>query len=75
MARKKKPCEWCESEQFFGTEDGAKNVSASLEVYPEEAFMGVIIQGLSDDGELTHEERFDIPMHFCPNCGRELGWL
>ena len=72
--RKKKPCEWCEQEQIIQTEYGAPNVSGQLEVYPDNCLMAVCIQGLSDDGAMTHEETFDIPMYYCPNCGRKLGW-
>ena len=72
--RKKKSCEWCESDLFFKTEYDAKNVSGQMEIYPNNCLIAVIFQGMSDDGELTHEESFDIPMNYCPNCGRKLGW-
>ena len=92
MARKKKPCEWCESEQFFHLgDDSTKNVRADVEIYPDNGVIafcvqglsddgelnGVIafcVQGLSDDGELTAEESLDIPLNFCPACGRKLGY-
>lgn len=72
--RKQKPCEWCEQEHFIQSEQDARNVSATLEIYPDNCTMAVIIQGISDDGGLTHEESWDIPMNFCPNCGRRLGY-
>ena len=72
--RKRKPCEWCEQEQFIQSAYDARNVSAQLEIYPDNCTMAIIIQGQSDDGELTHEESWDIPMNFCPNCGRRLGY-
>lgn len=71
MARLK-PCEWCNEEQFFRTEEDAKNVSGVLEIYPENGHMSVWFQGISDDGGLTHEESFTVPMNYCPNCGRKL---
>ncbi len=72
--RKQKPCEWCEQDQFIQTDYNARNVSVQLEVYPDNGTMSILIQGLSDDGALTHEESWDVPMNFCPNCGRKLGW-
>lgn len=75
MARKRKPCEWCEGEQFIrlGT-DETRNVRADLEIYPDNCIMAFYVQGLSDDGELTAEESVDIPMNYCPACGRKLGY-
>ncbi len=72
--RKQKPCEWCEEEQIFRTDYDAKNVSGTVEIYPEQTLLAVCFQGMSDDGALTHEQSFDIPMNYCPNCGRKLGW-
>lgn len=72
--RKQKPCEWCETEQIFRTDYDARNVSGTLELYPEQTLISVWFQGMSDDGAMTYEESFDIPMNYCPNCGRKLGW-
>lgn len=72
--RKQKSCEWCEGEQIFRTDYDARNVSGTLEIYPEQTLIAVWFQGMSDDGALTHEQSFDIPMNYCPNCGRKLGW-
>ena len=72
--RKQKPCEWCETEQIFRTGYDARNVSGTLEIYPEQTLISVWFQGISDDGSMTSEESFDIPMNYCPNCGRKLGW-
>lgn len=77
MARKRKPCWWCESEKFIQLvdTDKIKNVDACLEIYPDNEFMGIDIDGMSDDGELTFsDDRYEIPMHYCPNCGRKLGY-
>lgn len=72
MARPKKPCEFCEQEQIWQTDYDARNVFGSVEIYPENFFIGVCFQGKSDDGEQTFEQSFDIPMNYCPNCGRKL---
>ena len=74
MARKRKPCEWCEQDQFISTDYDARNVSGQIEIYPDNGIISIIFQGMSDDGALTHEESFDIPMDYCPACGRKLGW-
>ena len=31
-----------------------------------------LVQSINDEGELKAEESMDIPMNFCPNCGRKL---
>lgn len=72
--RKQKPCEWCEEEQIIRTDCDARNVYGTVEIYPDQALLGICFQGMSDDGALTHEQSFDIPMNYCPNCGRKLGW-
>ena len=75
MARKKKPCEWCEAEQVIRvTDEYAKNTDATLEIYPDNCFMGLNVQGKSDDNEMTSEDTLDIPINYCPNCGRKLGY-
>ena len=74
MARKK-PCEWCDGEKFIALVDAdkIKNVDACLEIYPDNGFMGIDIDGINDEGEITlSENRYEIPMHYCPNCGRKL---
>ena len=70
MARKK-PCEWCEREQIYKVAE-ARNVSGQIEIYPDNCFMAFWVQGMNDDGELKAEESIDIPMNYCPNCGRKL---
>ena len=72
--RKQKPCEWCDQELIIRTDYDARNMSGTLELYPDQALMAVCLQGISDDGALTYEQSIDIPMNYCPNCGRKLGW-
>ena len=54
--RKQKPCEWCETEQIFRTDYDARNVSGTLKIYPEQTFISVWFQGISDDGSMTSED-------------------
>lgn len=73
MARRKTtPCEFCEQEWFQNVD--MRNVSVAVEVYPENTHIAINIQGIDDDGGMTGEESLDIPMEYCPNCGRKLGW-
>ena len=70
MARKK-PCEWCGEDQIYQVVE-AQNVSGQVEVYPDNGVIAFWVQGMNDDGELKTEESMDIPMNYCPNCGRKL---
>jgi predicted RNA-binding Zn-ribbon protein involved in translation (DUF1610 family) len=71
---RKKPCEWCGEEQIIKLSEpnGKINVDATLEIYPDNGFMGIGIIQLNDEGEMVLEENYDIPMNYCPNCGRKL---
>ena len=47
-------------------------MDADLEIYPDNGFIGIGIVQLNDEGEIILEENYDIPMNYCPNCGRKL---
>lgn len=70
--RKKTPCEFCEFEGNYINED-VDSLSLTVEVYPEEEFIGVSLVGVSKD-EKEVELMYQLPMHYCPNCGRKLEW-
>lgn len=70
MARKTKPCEFCEFEGNYIIEN-VDNLSLTVEVYPWEEFIGVSLVGVSRD-EKEVELMYQLPMHYCPNCGRKL---
>lgn len=72
MAKAKKPCEFCGEEWFQNIE--LPNARCYLEVYPDNIHIAVIVQSDSDDHEMNGEESIDIPLNYCPNCGRKLGW-
>lgn len=72
MARKRTPCEWCGSEQIFRLNEGCRNADATVEIYPDNGFIGFTVQGMNDENELVAEESMDLPLNFCPNCGRKL---
>ena len=74
MARKRTPCEWCNTEQFIRIAEGAQNVDAVLEIYPDNGLIGISVQAINDEGEVTAAQDINIPLHYCPNCGRKLDW-
>ncbi len=74
MARKRKPCEWCEHENIIRILENCKQVDATVEIYPENGVIGVCIQYIDEDGALAAEDGLDIPLNYCPNCGRKLGY-
>lgn len=71
MSRKTKPCEYCEGDRVTLIEENIDNLSIGADAYPENAFLGFYIMGLSAE-EKEVDLTFDIPMNFCPNCGRRL---
>ena len=76
MARKKKaaePCEFCEGDSY-GSPDTLPNAEIYFESYPDNGSMCVTIYSFSDDREQNGEMSYQIPFHYCPQCGRKLGW-
>lgn len=68
MGRKRTACEFCENEIIESQDDGRHQLC--LEMYPE--INSISIYSFADnDGEYS-ELTFQIPMNFCPNCGRRL---
>lgn len=67
---KKKPCEFCEMEDNIA-EDTVDNLQLSIESYPYNNFIGICLTGL-DTNEHEVEINFEIPLNYCPNCGRKL---
>ena len=68
--RKRTPCEWCEAEQFY-ISDEANGHQLNVEIYPENETIAVISFAHDEGGETT-ELGFDMPMNYCPVCGRKL---
>lgn len=71
MARRKKPCEWCEDDVYGDYIEHRNGYCLWYEVYPFNNLLAVIAQANDEDGELI-EDSVQIPMNFCPNCGRDL---
>ena len=71
MARRKKPCEWCEDTVTGDYIEHRNGYCLWYEVYPFNNLIAVIAQANDENGELI-EDSVQIPMNFCPNCGRDL---
>lgn len=68
--RKRTPCDYCEAEQFY-VQDERDGHQLNVEIYPENLMIAIISFAHDECGETT-EISFDLPMNFCPNCGRRL---
>ena len=64
-----KACEYCEADHWDSEFVGRNQVS--VELYPETNFIAVTAFLQSNDDEIQ-EVCFNIPMNYCPNCGRKL---
>lgn len=71
MSRRKKPCEWCEEDVYGDYIEHRGGYCLWYEVYPFNNLIAVICQATDDDGEFI-EDSVQLPMNFCPNCGRDL---
>jgi hypothetical protein len=67
---KKAPCELCEDWQQHKTE-GTGNHELYVELYPANGHIAVLSYATKPDGELEELE-MEIPMNYCPNCGKKL---
>ena len=70
--RRQKPCEYCDGEKFF-QKDGSNGHALNVELYPENCLLAVVSFANGDTGEMI-ELKMDIPMYYCPCCGRKLGY-
>ena len=69
MARKMIPCEYCSDDFIRFDSDLGKNLT--LEVYPGH-MIAAIAFFINPYDEQTEQATADIPMNYCPNCGRKL---
>ena len=68
MARKRKPCEFCENEHFYN--DGSGMHCLQMEFYPGHLIN--ICSAAPDVSEETELLEAEIPFNYCPACGRDL---
>ena len=71
MARRRKPCEWCEENITTDYVTHRNGYCLWAEIYPFNNVITPIAQANDEDGEMI-EDYIEIPMNFCPNCGRDL---
>ena len=71
MARRKKPCEYCENDLFPDYIEDRNGFCLWAEFYPLNNIIAVTAQANDEIGEMI-ERHFEIPMNYCPNCGRKL---
>lgn len=72
MARRVKvPCEYCEETWGSDYKIHRNGYCLWVEFYPYNNIMAAIAQANDEDGEMI-EDAINIPMNFCPNCGRDL---
>lgn len=75
MGRKPKaPCDFCEEEHYIEAESTA-NIRHQLiaEVYPFNGHIAVL-SFAQDDCTDMQELAIEIPLNYCPQCGRKLEW-
>ena len=69
--RRRKPCEFCEEEQYGDYVEGRNGYCAWYEFYPFNGLLAFIAQANDEGGELI-EGHVDISVNYCPVCGRRL---
>ena len=72
MARKRKPCAFCEREAIDTIE--LPNANAQIQIYPDNCLVSFWVSSQTDDGELNGENDFSVEMNWCPVCGRKVGY-
>lgn len=72
MARRK-PCEFCEDDNWDTYDENKKGLSLYVEIYPMNNMIGITAYANDECGEVI-EESITLPMNYCPNCGRKLGF-
>jgi len=71
MARRKKLCVWCEDNMTTEYVSHRNGYCLWAEIDPFNQKISAIAQANDENGEMI-EDYLEIPMNFCPNCGRDL---
>jgi len=72
MSRKKQLwCEFCEQELYAIEENGAEGHTLTVEIYPGRMISAISFAPDPYNGQ-PEECVVEIPMKYCPNCGRKL---
>ena len=67
----KKPCEFCQDDWSSDYKDHRNGYCLWYDVHPFDNHIMVTAQANDEDGDLI-EDGIDIPMNYCPVCGRKL---
>ena len=68
--RREKSCEYCD-EEIFLQKTGGNGHQLDVEIYPENCLLAVSSFANGETGEMI-ELKIDLPMFYCPCCGRKL---
>ena len=71
MSRPKKPCDFCNGEYEADYVIARNGYCLWIEVYPLNNVISALAQANDEDGYMM-ENHIDIPMYYCPACGRKL---
>lgn len=71
MSRKIKPCEYCEDDWTTEYKEHRNGYCIWAEFYPFNSLIAFMAQANDEEGEMI-EDAIEIPMNYCPNCGRKL---
>lgn len=73
MSRRKKPCEFCESEWRDSTE-GSNGFQGEVEWYPDNGLFAVTAFANDESGESQEYNLVSVSFEYCPVCGRKVGY-
>lgn len=71
MARRTKPCEFCEEDNTTDYIEHQNGYCLWAEIYPFNNVILVFAQANDENGEMM-EDKVEIQMNYCPVCGRKL---
>lgn len=71
MARRRKPCDFCEEEQFSDYIEHRNGYCLWYEFYPFNQNLTVICQAQDEEGQMI-EDAIVFDVNYCPVCGRDL---
>lgn len=71
MARRKKPCEFCEDNVYSDYTEHRNGYCLWYEFYPFNGLLAVIAQANDEEGELI-EDAINFNVNYCTVCGRDL---
>lgn len=71
MARRRKPCDFCEEDQYSDYIEHRNGYCLWYEFYPFNQNLTVICQAQDEEGQMI-EDAIVFDVNYCPVCGRDL---